>query len=131
MCKPATTCFHSIRRTPWRGVTWTCINRWRYATMSVRAPEPTVPRVPERFPLAARALRARSVRATAGVAAGTGATAASRPASRSANNWPLYLFLFLLPLQNLQTGYMPNFGGGLNFLNIMTAVTLVGALAMH
>src|SRR5690606_6394134 len=69
--------------------------------------------------------------ATAGVAAGTGATAASRPASRSANNWPLYLFLFLLPLQNLQTGYMPNFGGGLNFLNIMTAVTLVGALAMH
>ncbi|QOY61979.1 O-antigen ligase family protein [Lysobacter sp. H21R4] len=49
---------------------------------------------------------------------------------RSANNWLLYVFLFLLPLQNLQTGYMPNLGGGLNFLNIMTAASLAGALAI-
>lgn len=39
----------------------------------------------------------------------------------------LYLFLFLLPLQNLQTGYMPNLGAGLNFLNVMFGLSLVGA----
>jgi len=42
-------------------------------------------------------------------------------------NWALYLFLFLLPLQNLQTGYMPNLGGGLNFLNIGFGLALLGA----
>src|ERR1700754_2119711 len=44
------------------------------------------------------------------------------------NNWVLYVFIFFLPLQNLQTGYMPNLGGGLNFLNIGFAVSLLGAL---
>ena len=44
------------------------------------------------------------------------------------NNWLLYVFLFFLPLQNLQTGYMPNLGGGINFLNIGFAVSLLGAL---
>ncbi|HEY2395352.1 MAG TPA: O-antigen ligase family protein [Rudaea sp.] len=42
-------------------------------------------------------------------------------------NWFLYLFLFLLPLQNLQTGYMPNLGGGFNFLNIGFLLALLGA----
>lgn len=99
--------------------------------MSARAPESKLPDSRERFPLAARALRGPTTRSTASADGVASATAVSRPASRSPNNWPLYLFLFLLPLQNLQTGYMPNFGGGLNFLNIMTAVTLIGALAMH
>jgi O-antigen ligase len=44
------------------------------------------------------------------------------------NNWLLYVFLFFLPLQNLQTGYMPNLGGGLNFLNIGFGLSLLGAL---
>ncbi len=43
------------------------------------------------------------------------------------HNWPLYAFLFFLPLQNLQTGYMPNLGGGFNFLNIGFALSLIGA----
>ena len=51
--------------------------------------------------------------------------AASAQASRQ--NWLLYLFLFLLPLQNLQTGYMPNLGGGFNFLNIGFGLALLGA----
>ena len=48
-------------------------------------------------------------------------------AQKPRQNWPLYAFLFLLPLQNLQTGYMPNFGGGFNFLNIGFALSLIGA----
>jgi putative inorganic carbon (HCO3(-)) transporter len=42
-------------------------------------------------------------------------------------NWVLYVFLFFLPLQNLQTGYMPNLGGGINFLNIGFGLSLLGA----
>lgn len=63
--------------------------------------------------------------------------AASLPESRvhtaepavasSRQNWMLYVFLFLLPLQNLQTGYMPKFGTGLNFLNIGFCCALFGA----
>ena len=49
------------------------------------------------------------------------------PARKARHNWLLYAFLFLLPLQNLQTGYMPNLGGGLNFLNIGFAASLLGA----
>jgi hypothetical protein len=48
-------------------------------------------------------------------------------AANSRQNWLLYLFLFLLPLQNLQTGYMPNLGGGFNFLNIGFGLALLGA----
>lgn len=33
-------------------------------------------------------------------------------------NWPLLFLLFLLPLQNIQFGYLPVLPGGLNFLNI-------------
>ena len=49
--------------------------------------------------------------------------------SKPRQNWLLYAFLFLLPLQNLQTGYMPNLGGGLNFLNFGFALALLGAWA--
>jgi O-antigen ligase len=61
---------------------------------------------------------------TRGAAAHAGA-AADAP---TRHNWLLYAFLFLLPLQNLQTGYMPNLGGGLNFLNVGFGLALAGAL---
>jgi O-antigen ligase len=48
-------------------------------------------------------------------------------AAEGRSNWPLYAYLFLLPLQNLQTGYMPNLGGGLNFLNVGFLFALLGA----
>ncbi len=99
--------------------------------MSARAPDSAAPAGRERFPLAARALRANAIHTPILTRAGAVPAARTRPRNRSANNWPMYLFLFLLPLQNLQTGYMPNFGGGLNFLNIMTVVSLIGAMAMH
>lgn len=84
----------------------------------------------ERFPLAAKALRvsnAPPVAPTAQNAKGTQGAAASAKI-RSQKNWALYLFVFLLPLQNIHVGYLPNLGGGLNFLNIMFALTLLGAL---
>ena len=49
--------------------------------------------------------------------------------SRPKQNWVLYAYLFLLPLQNLQTGYMPKPAAGLNFLNIGFCFALVGAWA--
>ena len=48
--------------------------------------------------------------------------------TRTRHNWLLYAFLFFLPLQNLQTGYMPNLGGGINFLNVGFGFALLGAL---
>ncbi|MEP6939075.1 MAG: O-antigen ligase family protein [Rudaea sp.] len=48
--------------------------------------------------------------------------------SAGRHNWLLYVFLFFLPLQNIQTGYMPNLGGGLNFLNIGFMLSLIGAI---
>ena len=71
-----------------------------------RNAQPLVARVPRAFPLRAP------------LAAG---------ARKPRHNWLLYAFLFLLPLQNLQTGYMPNLGGGLNFLNIGFGASLLGA----
>jgi putative inorganic carbon (HCO3(-)) transporter len=47
------------------------------------------------------------------------------------HNWFLYLFLFLLPLQNLQTGHMPTLPGGLNFLNIGFLLAFIGAWRAH
>lgn len=47
------------------------------------------------------------------------------------HNWMLYLFLFLLPLQNLQTGHMPSLPGGLNFLNIGFLLSLFFAWRIH
>lgn len=50
------------------------------------------------------------------------------PAAASVRqNWFLYLFLFLLPLQNIQTGYIPKLPGGINFLNIGFLLALYGA----
>lgn len=100
--------------------------------MSTPAHEP-----PPRFPLAARALRSpaavapaaggRTARAAAGASAAT-ATGRARVALARRHNWALYVFLLLLPLQNIQTGYLPNLGGGINFLNVMFALSLAGAL---
>lgn len=55
--------------------------------------------------------------------------ASARPAAvvESRYNWFLYIFLFFLPLQNLQTGHMPTLPGGLNFLNIGFLLALYGA----
>jgi putative inorganic carbon (HCO3(-)) transporter len=52
---------------------------------------------------------------------------AAADAPRSPQNWLLYVFLVLLPLQNLQTGYMPKLATGLNFLNIGFCFALFGA----
>ncbi len=94
--------------------------------MTAKLPEPAANVPVERFPLAAKALRtstARPVRSEPGHA--------DTPArTRTRNNWPLYLFLFLLPLQNITSGYLPKFAGGLNFLNVMTALSLIGAFAV-
>ena len=91
---------------------------------------------PVRFPMAARALRTST---TAPTSAGpmtvgpfnTGSTGAQAHAkaqvhTKSASNWALYVFLFLLPLQNIHSAYLPNFGGGLNFLNMGFALSLLG-----
>lgn len=40
-------------------------------------------------------------------------------------NWALYLFVVLVPLQNLHTDHLPNLGGGLNFLNLMFLASLL------
>lgn len=42
-------------------------------------------------------------------------------------NWALLAFVVLIPLQNLYTGYWPNLGGGLNFLNLMFVAALLMA----
>jgi len=55
------------------------------------------------------------------------ARAMAQATAKPRHNWLLYAFLFLLPLQNLQTGYMPNLGGGLNFLNVGFLLALIGA----
>lgn len=55
----------------------------------------------------------------------TEAFESTAPAAR--HNWLLYVFLFLLPLQNLQTGHMPSLPGGINFLNIGFVLALIGA----
>jgi len=56
------------------------------------------------------------------------AEAAPRAASRRArNNWFLYLFVFLLPLQSSQEAHLPTLPGGINFLNIGFMLSLIGA----
>lgn len=89
--------------------------------MAAKPPDSTLPA--ERFPLAARALHRSTVQAPVARAI----AAQVQPSTRTRNNWPLYLFLFLLPLQNIQTGYLPNYGYGLNFLNVMFVLSLLGA----
>jgi putative inorganic carbon (hco3(-)) transporter len=48
-----------------------------------------------------------------------------RPARQ---NWALYLFVIMIPLQNIYVQYVPNLGGGLNFLNLMFIAALLMAL---
>lgn len=89
-----------------------------------------------RFPLAARALN-RSMPATRSDARGAapaaaGTTGARLPAVQQApRNWALYAFVVLLPLQNITAGYLPNVGGGFNFLNIMFLLSLATAIAQQ
>lgn len=56
---------------------------------------------------------------------------AAKPLATIRHNWALYAFLFLLPLQNIQTGYIPKLPGGINFLNIGFLLALVGAWRMR
>lgn len=80
-----------------------------------------------RFPLAARAFRLDTPVASPASAGAASAAPAAPARARTPNNWALYAFLFLLPLQNIHTAYLPNLGGGLNFLNLGFALSLVGA----
>jgi len=48
--------------------------------------------------------------------------------TRAPQNWPLYLFVLLIPLQNIYTQHFPDFGGGFNFLNLMFLTALLAAL---
>lgn len=96
--------------------------------MSARLPDAPATAPRERFPLAARALRVSTAPPVPDRIDIDGGVEAPRTA-RSRGNWPLYLFLFLLPLQNIQAGYLPNFGGGFNFLNIMFGLSLLWAWA--
>jgi putative inorganic carbon (hco3(-)) transporter len=43
-------------------------------------------------------------------------------------NWPLYLFVVMIPLQNLYLQYLPTLAGGLNFINVMFLLSLLVAL---
>ncbi len=49
----------------------------------------------------------------------------ARPARQ---NWALYLFVIMIPLQNIYVQYLPDFGGGLNFLNLMFIAAFLMAL---
>ena len=53
---------------------------------------------------------------------------ASYPARPARQNWALYLFVAMIPLQNIYVQYVPNLGGGLNFLNVMFIIALLMAL---
>jgi len=44
--------------------------------------------------------------------------------AESKTNWPLLLFIFIMPLRNIQLQYIPNLGGGLNFVNILFLLSL-------
>ena len=90
--------------------------------MAARPPDALPGGPGARFPLAARALRTPLPGPPPAV------VVAHAPVRPAPNNWALYLFLFLLPLQNIQTGYLPKLGNGINFLNVMFALSLAGAL---
>ncbi len=64
-----------------------------------------------------------------------GLTAAAAPSASepvaTRHNWALYAFLFLLPLQNIQTGYLPKLPFGINFLNVGFLLALIGAWRMR
>src|SRR5690606_17477827 len=125
----------TTRRLRWRRATSTSTTRCRHGTMAANPPDGPHPasQGAERFPLAARALRVPAARLPAPALAagprgraGARSTARAVAGTRTPNNWALYAFLFLLPLQNVHTGYLPNLGGGLNFLNIGFGLSLLG-----
>ncbi len=45
------------------------------------------------------------------------------------HNWALFVFVMLIPLQNIYAVHLPRLGGGLNFLNLMFFASLL--LAWH
>lgn len=98
--------------------------------MTIRPPSrrPAAGDPRRRFPLAARAFRLDSGAAVANPGdAVLPAAALARVSASAHSNWALYLFLFLLPLQNVHTAYLPNFGSGINFLNLGFGLSLIGA----
>ncbi len=46
---------------------------------------------------------------------------------KSGTNWPLLVFIFFLPLVNLQHKLFPPLPGGINFMNVMFLLSLIGA----
>ena len=61
-------------------------------------------------------------------AVGSNAFAATYPARPARQNWALYLFVIMIPLQNIYVQYVPNLGAGLNFLNLMFIAAFLMAL---
>jgi len=49
-------------------------------------------------------------------------------AAPARQNWVLYLFVIMIPLQNLYMQYIPNLSGGLNFINVMFILSLLMAI---
>jgi putative inorganic carbon (HCO3(-)) transporter len=48
--------------------------------------------------------------------------------STSKTNWALLTLIFLMPLRNIQLQYIPNIGGGLNFVNILFFISLLHSI---
>jgi putative inorganic carbon (HCO3(-)) transporter len=48
--------------------------------------------------------------------------------SQFKTNWPLLLMIMLMPLRNIQLQYIPNLGGGLNFINVLFLLSLFHSL---
>jgi putative inorganic carbon (HCO3(-)) transporter len=44
-------------------------------------------------------------------------------------NWALLALIFVMPLRNIQLQYIPNFGGGVNIINILFLLSLVHSVA--
>ncbi|MGH1470029.1 MAG: O-antigen ligase family protein [Cellvibrionaceae bacterium] len=47
--------------------------------------------------------------------------------SKTGTNWPLLVFIFFLPLVNVQHKLFPPLPGGINFMNVMFFLSLMGA----
>lgn len=47
--------------------------------------------------------------------------------SGAKTNWPLLILIMLMPLRNIQLQYLPNFGGGLNVINILFFLSVLHA----
>ncbi|MFU8831113.1 MAG: O-antigen ligase family protein [Wenzhouxiangella sp.] len=53
---------------------------------------------------------------------------AIRQIARPQHNWPLYLLVVLIPLQNIYLEELPNFGAGLNAINMLFIAALYMAM---